>query len=198
MAKKSIFSWSPETYTVQALESIMGSRSKDDLWSIKQEYTRLRDIAHKRLMRLGQSEFRTTAAYQSHKMDFPKLRNLKPSDIPMAMQEIYKFLSAKTSTVSGQRDVRQKTIDAWQKQGLNLTQANYDKVMAVMKELRIRKILYGSDKVVTAVETIMSKGFDFNKIINSPQLGAMIKAPSKLKRVPKKAGDRIDDYFKKK
>ena len=66
MAKKGIFSWTPETYTVQALESIMGSRSKDDLWSIKQEYTRLRDIAHKRLMRLGQSEFRNTEAYKSH------------------------------------------------------------------------------------------------------------------------------------
>ena len=194
---KSIFSWSPETYTVQALESISRSANKDDWSAIKAEYTRLRDIAHKRLQRLGKSEFRNTAAYQSHKGDFPKLRDLKPADIPAAMAEMVKFLQAKTSTVSGQKSQRQKTIDAWQDKGLNLTQANYDKVMAIMKEMRTRKILYGSDKVVSVVETVMNKGWDFNKVLNSPNLAGMLKAPSKLKRIRKKAGDSLDSYFNK-
>ena len=194
---KSIFSWSPETYTVQALESISRSANKDDWSAIKAEYTRLRDIAHKRLQRLGKSEFRNTAAYQSHKDDFPKLKDLKAADIPAAMAEMVKFLQAKTSTVSGQKSQRQKTIDAWQDKGLNLTQANYDKVMAIMKEMRTRKILYGSDKVVSVVETVMNKGWDFNKVLNSPNLAGMLKAPSKLKRISKKAGDSLDSYFNK-
>ena len=194
---KSIFSWSPETYTVQALESISRSANKDDWSAIKAEYTRLRDIAHKRLQRLGKSEFRNTAAYQSHKDDFPKLKDLKAADIPAAMAEMVKFLQAKTSTVSGQKSQRQKTIDAWQDKGLNLTQANYDKVMAIMKEMRTRKILYGSDKVVSVVETVMNKGWDFNKVLNSPNLAGMLKAPSKLKRIRKKAGDSLDSYFNK-
>lgn len=194
---KSIFSWSPETYTVQALESISRSANKDDWSAIKAEYTRLRDIAHKRLQRLGKSEFRNTAAYQSHKGDFPKLRDLKPADIPAAMAEMVKFLQAKTSTVSGQKSQRQKTIDAWQDKGLNLTQANYDKVMALMKEMRTRKILYGSDKVISVVETVMNKGWDFNKVLSSHNLSGMLKAPSKLKRIPKKAGDSLDSYFQK-
>ena len=194
---KSIFSWSPETYTVQALESISRSANKDDWSAIKAEYTRLRDIAHKRLQRLGKSEFRNTAAYQSHKDDFPKLKDLKAADIPAAMAEMVKFLQAKTSTVSGQKSQRQKTIDAWQDKGLNLTQANYDKVMAIMKEMRTRKILYGSDKVVSVVETVMNKGWDFNKVLNSPNLAGMLKAPSKLKRIRKQAGDSLDSYFNK-
>lgn len=197
MAKSSIFSWSPETYTVQALESISRSANRDDWSAIRTEYTRLRDIAHKRIQRLGKSEFRNTAAYQAHKNDFPKLRDLKPADIPAAMAEMVKFLQAKTSTVSGQKSQRQKTIDAWQDKGLNLTQANYDKVMSLMKEMRTRKILYGSDKVVTVVETTMQKGFDFSKILNSPNLAGMLKAPSKLKRIPKKSGANLDDYFQK-
>lgn len=194
---KSIFSWSPETYTVQALESISRSANKDDWSAIKAEYTRLRDIAHKRLQRLGKSEFRNTAAYQSHKDDFPKLKDLKAADIPAAMADMVKFLKARTSTVSGQKSRREKTIDAWQDKGLNLTQANYDKVMAIMKEMRTRKILYGSDKVVSVVETVMNKGWDFNKVLNSPNLAGMLKAPSKLKRIPKKAGDSLDSYFNK-
>ena len=194
---KSIFSWSPETYTVQALESISRSANKDDWTAIKAEYTRLRDIAHKRLQRLGKSEFRNTAAYQSHKDDFPKLKDLKAAEIPAAMADMVKFLKAKTSTVSGQKSQRQKTIDAWQDKGLNLTQANYDKVMALMKEMRTRKILYGSDKVVSVVETVMNKGWDFSQVLNSPNLPGMLKSPSKLKRIPKKAGDSLDSYFNK-
>ena len=53
MPKKSIFSWDPETYTVQALESIARGANRDDWRAIKDEYTRLRDIAHKRFANLN-------------------------------------------------------------------------------------------------------------------------------------------------
>ena len=194
---KSIFSWDPEIYTLQALESIARGANKDDWSAIRTEYTRLRDIAHKRLDRQGKSEFAGSAAYQAHKGDFPKLKDLKPADIPAAMADMVKFLNAKTSTVSGQRSQREKTIKAWNDKGLNLTTKNYDKVMSVMKEMRSRKILYGSDKVVSVVETVMNKGWDFSQVINSPNLAGMLKAPSKLKRIPKSAGDSLDSYFKK-
>ena len=194
---KSIFSWTPETYTVQALESIARGANRDDWRSIKEEYTRLRDIAHKRITRLGQSEFSKSAAYQAHKGDFPKLRDLDPRDIPAAMAEMVKFLQAKTSTVSGQRSRRSKTIKAWQEQGLNLTEKNYNKVMAVMKELRSRKLLYGSDKVVTLVETAMAKGWNFNKVLNAKSLDKLLANADNLGDIPKTAGSRLDEYVKR-
>ena len=197
MPKKSIFSWSPETYTVQALESIARGANRDDWRAIKDEYTRLRDIAHKRITRLGGSEFKKSAAYQAHKQDFPKLRDLDPRDIPAAMAEMVKFLQAKTSTVSGQRSRRSKTIKAWKEQGLDLNEKNYNKVMALLKEMRSRKILYGSDKVITLVETTMQKGWNFNKVLRSGQLDKLLANADQVSDIPKDAGSRLDEYVRR-
>lgn len=195
MAKKNIFSWSPETYKVEALESLIGSANKDDMSAIKTEYTRLRDIAHKRWMRLGRSEFANQPAYTSHAGDFPKLREMDPRDLPKAFANMVRFLNAQTSTLSGQKTRRQKNIEEWNKLGLNLTEENYDNVMQMLREMRSRKIIYGSDKVLAVVETTMQKGWDFEEILNSPKLAKMLRAPSKLKRIPKKKGQSLDEYF---
>lgn len=194
---KNIFSWSLETYTIQALESIARGANKDDWSAIRAEYTRLRDIAHKRITRLGKSEFSKSAAYQAHKQDFPKLKNLDPRDIPAAMAEMVKFLQAKTSTVSGQRSRRTKTIQSWQEQGLDLNEKNYNKVMAMMKEMRSRKIVYGSDKVITLVETTLQKGWNFNKILKSGQLEKLLANADQVSEIPKSAGSRLDEYVRR-
>ena len=194
---KDIFSWDPDAYTVQALESMYRGANKADMTALKKEYTRLRDIAHKRIMRLGQSEFKKSAAYQAHKMDFPKLRNIDPRDIPKAMADMAKFLQAKTSTVSGQRSRKRKTIQAWQKQGLNLTEKNYNQVMALLKEMRSRKILYGSDKVITLVDTAMEKKWGMNKILNSDNLDKLLANADEVGDIPKSAGSNLDDYVRR-
>lgn len=197
MPKKGIFNWSEESYTVQALESMFYGANKSEMKSLKDEYTRLRDIAHKRISRLGKSEFKKSAAYQAHKMDFPKLRNLDPKDIPKAMADMYKFLSAKTSTVSGQRSRKRKTIAAWQKQGLDLNEKNYNKVMAMMKEMRSRKILYGSDKVISLVDVSMEKKWNFNKLLSSKSLDKLLANADKVGEIPKTAGTNLDEYVRK-
>ena len=196
MAKKGIFSWDPETYTVEALESIIGSANKDDMSAIRTEYTRLRDIAHKRWKRLGESEFAESPAYTSHAGDFPKLREMDPRDLPKAFANMVRFLRAQTSTLSGQKSRRQKNIEEWNKLGLNLTEQNYDNVMKMLREMRSRKIIYGSDKVLAVVETTMQKGWDFEEVLNSDKLAKMLRAPSKLKKIPKKKGQSLDEYFK--
>lgn len=197
MPKKGIFSWSEEAYTVQALESMYRGSNKADMQALKNEYTRLRDIAHKRISRLGKSEFKKSAAYQSHKMDFPKLRNLDPRDIPKAMADMVKFLQAKTSTVSGQRSRKRKIMEAWKKQGLNLTEKNYDKVMALLHEMRSRKILYGSDKVISLVEASMEKKWNFNKVLNSKELDKLLANADQVSEIPKSAGTNLDEYVRR-
>lgn len=196
MAKKSIFSWSLETYKVEALENKIGAADELELKDIRAEYTRLRDIAHKRWMRLGRSQFANQPAYTSHAGDFPKLRKMDPRDLPKAFANMVRFLTAQTSTLSGQKSRRQKNIEEWNKLGLNLTEENYDNVMQMLREMRSRKIIYGSDKVLAVVETTMQKGWDFEEVLNSPKLAKMLRAPSKLKKIPKKKGQSLDDYFK--
>ena len=197
MPKKGIFSWSEEAYTVQALESMYRGSNKADMQALKNEYTRIRDIAHKRISRLGKSEFKKSAAYQAHKMDFPKLRNLDPRDIPKAMADMVKFLQAKTSTVSGQRSRKRKTMEAWKKQGLNLTEKNYDKVMALLHEMRSRKILYGSDKVISLVDASMEKKWNFNKVLNSKELDKLLANADQVSEIPKSAGTNLDEYVRR-
>lgn len=196
MPKRSIFSWDPDTYKVEALETKIGAANDAELKEIRSEYTRLRDIAHKRWKRLGESEFVNQPAYTSHAGDFPKLRKIDPRDLPKAFADMVRFLKAQTSTLSGQKTRKQKNIEEWNKLGLNLTEKNYDNVMQMLREMRSRKIIYGSDKVLAVVETTMQKGWSFEEVLNSPKLANMLKAPSKLKRIPKKKGQSLDDYFK--
>lgn len=192
---KNIFSWSPETYKVEALETKIGAADEIEMKAIRAEYTRLRDIAHKRWKRLGESEFANQPAYTSHAGDFPKLREMDPRDLPKAFANMARFLNAQTSTLSGQKTRKQKNIEEWQKLGLNLNEGNYDEVMDLLREMRARKIGYGSDKVITAVETTLSKGWSFDELLHSEKLAKMIKAPSKLKRIPKKKSQSLDEYF---
>ena len=211
MAKKSVFSWAPETYTIQALESITGSANSDDWAAIKTEYTRLRDIAQKRLKRLAGSEFKSRKVVTSNVtklyndkgeivksyLGFPKLRDIRKEDIPAAFAQLAKFVGAKGSTVSGQRSRREHLIKKFREDGLDINEGNYDKFMDMLDIMRTRKIIYGSDKVADVVNIVISRGLDWDTIINSPKLARIVRAPSKLKRIPKKAGASLDDYLNK-
>ena len=156
-------------YTAQGAETMARLGTKGDLSSMRAEYTRMRDVAQKRIKRLGK-EFPESKAYQSHKYDtgkvdkngnpiyaegFQKLRNIDPRDFPKAFAELAKFVKAKGSTVTGQKQIKEKTIKTWQDQGLNLNQKNYDKVIKILEEMRRRKIVYGSDKAVELAESMI-------------------------------------------
>ena len=141
-------------YTVQGAETMARVGTKDDMPAMRAEYTRMRDVAQKRIKRLGK-QFPESKAYQSHKQGFAKLKELDPRDFPKAFAELAKFVKAKGSTVTGQKQIKEKTIKTWQDQGLNLNSTNYDKVIKILEEMRKRKIVYGSDKAVELADTML-------------------------------------------
>ena len=141
-------------YTVQGAETMARMGTKDDLATMRAEYTRMRDVAQKRLKRLAKA-FPESKAVQSHPQGFKKLKDLDPRDFPKAFAELAKFVKAKGSTVTGQRQIKEKTIKTWQDQGLNLNQKNYDKTIKILEEMRRRKIVYGSDKTVELAESML-------------------------------------------
>lgn len=141
-------------YTVQGAETMARMGTKDDLSTMRSEYTRMRDIAQKRLKRLEKA-FPDSKAVQSHPHGFPKLKTLDPRDFPKAFAELAKFVKAKGSTVTGQKQIKEKTIKTWQDQGLNLNQKNYDKTIKILEEMRRRKIVYGSDKAVELADYML-------------------------------------------
>ena len=128
--------------------------ARTDYAAMRKEYTRMRDIAQKRVQRLGQSA-PNSKAYQSNKGGFAKLKDLDRRDLAKAYSELSKFVGAKSTTVSGQKAIKRKTIETWQQQGLGLTPANYDKAIKILEKMRKQKIVYGSDKVVELADAMV-------------------------------------------
>ena len=149
MAKRSFeFNFPKEWYTVEGAKSL-------DVATLRKEYTRMRDVAQKRLARL-EKDFSESKAYLSHRAGFEKLKDIDVRDLPKAFSELAKFVGAKGSSASGQKEIRRKTIETWNKQGLNLTQKNYSRVIKILEEMRKRKLVYGSDKVVEVADSMLA------------------------------------------
>lgn len=148
------FWYDEKWYTVQGAETMARVGTKDDMATMRAEYTRMRDVAQKRIKRLGQ-QFPESKAYQSHSKGFPKLKELDPRDFAKAFSELAKFVRAKGSTVTGQKEIKNKTIKTWQDQGLNLNSKNYDKTIKILEEMRKQKIVYGSDKAVELADSML-------------------------------------------
>jgi len=141
-------------YTVQGAKTMYEVGTKDDIATMKSEYTRMRDTAQKRLKRLDK-QFPDSRAVKTHVHGFPKIRDIDPRDFPKAFADLAKFLRAKGSTVTGQQEIKEKTIKTWQDQGLKLNDTNYDKVIKIMEEMRRQKIVYDSDKAVELADSML-------------------------------------------
>lgn len=165
-------------YTVQGAETMARMGTKDDFATMKAEYTRMRDVAQKRIKRLGK-EYPESKTYEEHKGGFPKLRELDPRNFAKAFSELASFVKAKKSTVTGQRIAQAKTmktlneaVGAGQKIDEDKVQAgvtkqNYWRVIKILNEVRRLKLTYGSDKIVDLAETTLEFSKDqFDKVLN--------------------------------
>ena len=168
--------------------------ARENLSAMKKEYTRMRDIAQKRIKRLGQSEFKDSKAFQTHFNGFAKLKNLDPRDLPKAFSELSKFVEAKGSTVTGQRQIREKTIRTWQDQGLNLNRKNYSKVIKILEEMRKQKLVYGSDKAVELAESMLDlDDQQTNQWLD--HLDVLLQHTDELKEIPELTGYSFDEIL---
>lgn len=171
-------------YTVQGAKSML-SGTPDDISTMRSEYTRMRDVAQKRIKRLGES-FPESKAYTQHQSGFPRLKDISPQDLPYAFSELAKFVRAKTSTVTGQRVAQEKTIatlnkavgagtpseDEDEEEGgttqAGVTKENYWRVIKILERARKNKATYGSDKIVTlAEETLGLSKRQFKVVLNN-------------------------------
>ena len=157
-------------YTVQGAETMISTGTKDDLATMRSEYTRMRDAAQKRVARLQKLYPDSVGAkrrYDTGKKDaegnpiyksgFATLRSLNPKDFAKAFADLAKFLRAKGSTATGQKQIKEKTLKTWQDQGLPVNEGNYQTVIKVLEEARKQKLVYGSDKIVEFAETMLER-----------------------------------------
>jgi hypothetical protein len=91
--------YSPELYTPYALESWPDSQ-------MRKEYTRLRDIAQKRLKRLSQDPISGTSdVYKEFAGGFPTIKAMRGDRkaLEQALADVARFVRSKGSTVGGAR-----------------------------------------------------------------------------------------------
>lgn len=154
-----IFNGKPN-YTPQSIKQAFNG----DVKAMREEYSRLRAVAQKRLQRLSKSRYAGSEVYKYYNDTFKKLKSIQDKGLPEALTSINRFLSNPLSTLRGQTELRNTRIETLQSYGYNVNESNFDKVIEVMEEVRsmIQSKLYDSDQVLQEVVEIV------NSIINDP------------------------------
>lgn len=131
--------YDPDFYIPSNLnKQLQGSMSKE----IRAEYSRLRGIAMKRLKRLEAADMDDTQAYLKNYKHYPALKDIKTSqELAGRLSDLSRFITAKASTVSGQREIRSKSIATLHENGY--TFVNDDNIVdfgRFMEEYRKQKL----------------------------------------------------------
>lgn len=140
-----------------------------DFWNdklIREEYSRLRDIARKRLQRLRIAEPESWA-YTKYKSAFAPAREQSTEQLRQQLPSLARFIAAKTSTVSGIRQQERRAIETLQEHGYTgVTPANFRQFGQFMEEWRTKKLnhSYGSPDAVELFEWTQDREIPWEKI----------------------------------
>lgn len=135
-----------------------------DEWELRKEYTRLRNIARKRIQRLEKSGYERTSVYKyykrtvSRKLSDFREGNIK-KNIAKALGQLAQFIENPLSTVTGQKEQRKEKIDKLQSYGYDITESNFDNFTEWMELLsdQVTDLFYDSEGLVELWEKIHTK-----------------------------------------
>ena len=123
---------------------------------IRAEYSRLRAIAVKRLERLSRSEFKSDMPYQRYKDRFLKLEEMTKKGgkydygkIARSLADVNQFLSLKSSTIKGAKQVRANILSGLREHGVDfVTEDNLKEFGDFMQLLRSKLLdrIYDSER----------------------------------------------------
>ena len=124
-----------EWYYPEALKS--GSLTVQEM---REQYNYLRGVAMKRLKRLGESEFADSQAYLKNIKQFKPISRIETqSELEQRLYSVQKFLRSKGSTISGQKAIRKKAVEAAQEKGLDfINESNIAEFGQYMDYLRAK------------------------------------------------------------
>lgn len=133
---------------------------------LQREYSRLRDIAQKRLKRLGASEFRDSNAYRYNKDRFITIREISNKDeLSHLLSDIARFLTASTSTVTGQKEYRRKSVESLQEGGIkSINEENFKQMTDVLQWASVFKE-YDPSALVRMMNEAIEIGLDLDQVL---------------------------------
>lgn len=107
------------TYEIEyyRLDKILGKLKGDigdattNRKEIRAEYTRLRDIAQKRLKRMGETKFRETNTYKFNVKHYPKLKDIKTvNELAGRLADLARFIIDPYGTLTKQKEIMKKSL----------------------------------------------------------------------------------------
>ena len=172
-----------EWYTREAITN------NAEVWTpqmIRREYSRLRDIAQKRLSRLAVAE-PESYAYRKNVGQYASARGQSTEALAAKLPQLARFIAAKTGSVRGIRAQREAAVRTLQERGYTgVTKANVKEFGEFMEHYRDNKVTHsiGSHQAVEVFEFYQEQGIPWQKV--KEDFAAWVRAKGKLETYIKK------------
>lgn len=146
-SKKTGLKWQPEDYNPVVQVALRRHTEKE----LRQEYTRLRDIAQKRLSRIGATEFAETQTYKNWAGRFPMTKTIKdPKTLALALADVANYVGGGMTLATMKRQ-RERSLKTLREHGYTyVNKENFVSFGAFMDKYRAAKLdsIYDSKRAV--------------------------------------------------
>lgn len=137
---------------------------------MRQEYSRLRAIANSRLERMEGTRYTNYQSYIKNVGKYVPLSDIKTRrELIYKLSEVQKFVSARTSSISGIRELERQTLETAHERGLTfLNKDNLHLFGEFMEEARVKGYakIYGSERIAELFGTAAKKGLNPKEVYN--------------------------------
>lgn len=162
--------WAPNEYGYKNVSKLV--KTPEGMREAREEYTRLRDIAQKRIKRMGADPYwNTTQYYKRHREGFERLRDLSDDVLPLALNSVAKFIASRQSTVASLNDIRDRSIQTFHYNGYDfVNKENYrsfGEFMQAVKQLYMVKQIPDSDQVAELFYELNRGGISWGDIFDT-------------------------------
>lgn len=133
--------------------------------TLRREYTRLRDIAQKRLGRMGKTMFERSETYRQNVGQFEKTRDIKTaSQLRQNLTQLARFVMAESSTIQGQKAIMQRGIASWRKKGYGwVNESNWFDFIDFLEYVKAHdKNVYSLDDAMEEFKRSLDAGEDMS------------------------------------
>lgn len=166
-----------------------------NLKEMRQEYSRLRSAAVKRMERLAGAGFGNSQIMKYYGTRLPKLTDIKKTEVEKVLIEmlvdVNRFLASDLSTVKGQVDLRNQRILTLREYGYEVDWSNFDYLTDVLDYIRdeYQDLFFDSDQLIQdAVKYI-------NEVINDPEIMKMAREEHGTDQAGQTLGDEVYERF---
>lgn len=131
---------------------------------IRKEYSRLRDIAQKRLARMASTKWADTQTFKQNYGFYPKLKDIKKgdgdrisSDLAYKLSALARFVSSETSTITGNERIEKRNLETLHEHGFDFVNKDnyiaFGKFMEEYRQQRQDRIYDSGDAAETYAQT---------------------------------------------